>query len=53
MTDSKQTVREDVVNGIKFGQTIYDNTGARVGTVDDIDLETGWLTVKANPFSDK
>jgi hypothetical protein len=53
MADTKGTITEDVANNIALGQTIYDNAGERVGTVDDLDRPTGWLKAETNPFSDK
>jgi len=53
MADTKRTITEDVANNLTLGQTIYDNAGERVGTVDDLDRPTGWLKVETNPFSDK
>ena len=52
MADTKGTITEDVVNSIALGQTIYDNAGEKVGTVDDLDRPTGWLKSETNPFSD-
>src|SRR5260370_2755717 len=53
MADTKGKITEDVASRIVLGQTIVDNAGARVGTVDDVDRRTGWLTAEINPFSDK
>lgn len=52
MADTKGTITEEVASSIALGQTIYDNAGQRVGTVDDLDRATGWLTSEVNPFSD-
>lgn len=52
MADTKGTITEDVANSIALGQTIYDNAGEKVGTVDDLDRPTGWLKSEVNPFSD-
>jgi hypothetical protein len=52
MADRKGTITEDVAANIVLGQTIFDNAGVRVGTVDDVDRATGWITVETNPFSD-
>ena len=65
MADSKGTITkgprsgvkkrgddEDLKNTIALGQTIYDNAGEKVGTVDDLDRPTGWLKSEINPFSD-
>lgn len=52
MADTKGTITEDVANSIALGQTIYDDAGERVGTVDDLDRATGWLKSEVNPFSD-
>ena len=53
MTDRKGPITEDVAGSIVLGQAIFDNAGARVGTVDDVDRATGWIKVEINPFSDK
>jgi hypothetical protein len=53
MADTKGTITEDVAGNIVLGQTIFDNAGARVGSVDDVDRHTGWITAETNPFSDK
>ena len=52
MADTKGTITEEVASSIALGQTIYDNGGERVGTVDDLDRATGWLKSEVNPFSD-
>ena len=52
MADKKGTITEEVASSIALGQTIYDNAGERVGTVDDLDRATGWLKSEINPFSD-
>ncbi len=53
MADTKGTITEDVASSIVLGQTILDNAGVRVGTVDDVDRHTGWMTAETNPFSDR
>jgi hypothetical protein len=53
MADTSDEIREDVADTLKSGQTVYDNAGVKMGLVDNIDSDTGWLTVQANPFSDK
>jgi len=52
MADTKGTITEDVASSIALGQTIYDNAGEKIGTVDDLDRPTGWMKAETNPFSD-
>jgi hypothetical protein len=53
MTNIEGTITEDISNTIALGQTVYDNEGKKVGTVDDVDRNTGYLMVESNPFSEK
>lgn len=53
MEDTKLTITQDVANSLIPEQTVYDITGEKVGTVDDIDRDTGWFKTEVNPFSDK
>lgn len=46
-------ITEDVASTIALDQTVYDNDGKKVGTVDNINRDTGYLIVAINPFSEK
>lgn len=43
----------EIKDTIAVDQNVFDNTSTKVGTVDDIDYATGWLTVAASPLSDR
>jgi hypothetical protein len=43
----------DVNSAIDVGLTAYDSKGKKVGTLDVIDRETGYVGIRSNPFSDR
>ena len=53
MDEQDLTITQDVASNLIPEQTVYDITGEKVGTVDDIDRDTGWFKTEVNPFSDK
>lgn len=53
METEKLTITQNVADKLIPEQTVYDVTGEKVGTVDDIDRDTGWFTLQVNPLSDK
>ena len=53
MKATEMTVTQNVADALIEEQTVYDVTGDRVGTVNDIDRDTGWFKVEINPFSEK
>jgi hypothetical protein len=53
MEDTNLTIMQNVADSLIPEQTVYDITGERVGTVDDIDRDTGWFNLEINPLSDK
>jgi hypothetical protein len=53
MANIEGTITEDISNTIAPGQTVYDNEGTGIGTVDSVDRQTGYLMVESNPFSEK
>ena len=53
MEDTNLTITQSVADNLIPEQTVFDVTGERVGSVDDIDRDTGWFKLELNPFSDK
>ncbi|MBV9282070.1 MAG: DUF2171 domain-containing protein, partial [Chloroflexi bacterium] len=53
MANVEGIITEDIAATIAPGQTVYDNEGKKVGTVDDVQRESGYLMVETNPFSEK
>jgi hypothetical protein len=53
MEGTNLTIVQNVADNLITAQTVYDITGERVGTVDDIDRDTGWFKLEINPLSDK
>lgn len=53
METEKLTITQNVADDLVLEQTVYDITGEKVGTVDDIDRDTGWFKLEINPLSDK
>ena len=53
MTITTGEVTEDVASTIAIGQSVYDNEGTKVGSVDGIDRDTGYMVVLTSPFSEK
>jgi len=53
MANIEGMITEDISNTIALGQTVYDNESTKVGTVDGVDRQTGYLMVESNPFSEK
>lgn len=53
MKNFEGIVVEDIPGTVTTGQTVYDNAGKKVGTVDAVDANTGYVMVQANPFSEK
>lgn len=53
MANVEGIITENIATTIALGQTVYDNEGKKVGTVDDVQRETGYLMVETNPFSAK
>jgi len=45
MANIEGMITEDISNTIAPGQTVYDNEGTGIGTVDSIDRQTGYLMV--------
>ena len=43
----------DIRDLIAVDQNVFDNNSNKVGTVDTVDLATGWLTIEANPYSER
>lgn len=53
MENEQLTITQNVADGLIVEQTVYDVTGERAGTVDEIDRDTGWFKLQINPLSDK
>lgn len=53
MEDINLTITQNVADNLILEQTVYDITGEKVGTVDDIDRDTGWFKVEINPLTDQ
>jgi len=53
MANVEGIITLDVGSSIAIGLTAYDNESKKVGTVDVIDRETGYVGIRSNPFSDK
>jgi len=46
-------ITTDIRDVIAVDQNVFDSTSTKVGTVDTVDIATGWLTIEANPFSER
>lgn len=53
MENENLTITQDVADSLILEQTVFDVTGEKVGTVDEIDRDTGWFKLQINPLSDK
>src|SRR5689334_23041521 len=53
MTDREWILTEDIRDAIRLDQTVYDRDSDKVGSVDGIDRDTGWLMVGTNPLTGK
>ena len=53
MEDMNLTITQNVADNLSLEQAVYDITGEKVGTVDDIDRDTGWFKVEINPLTDQ
>lgn len=46
-------VTEDIRKTIAIGQSVYDNEGAKVGTIDMVDDDTGYFKMQLRPLPEK
>jgi hypothetical protein len=53
MANVEKPVSERVRETIAIGLTVYDNKGEKVGKVENFDRDTGYMTVRFNPFPEK
>lgn len=53
MANIEDITTEDIGKTINIGQKVYDNQGKRLGTVDLVDQETGYVLVEESPFAEK
>jgi hypothetical protein len=53
MVEPEGLITEDIRNTIGPGQTVCDVDGKKVGSVDDVDRQTGYMMVLSNAFADK
>lgn len=47
------TITVDIRETIALDQAVFDSTRKKVGTVDDVDLATGWLTVSIKALGEE
>lgn len=51
MVNEEGTIILDIPQYMDFGLHVYDAAGRRVGTVDDFDFRTGYMTVRPNTLT--
>ena len=52
MKDAEGMTTEEILNGLRVGQNVYDANGEKVGSVDSIDRAGACMRIETNPFSD-
>jgi hypothetical protein len=50
MTNVRGIITENIRDTIRLGLLIYDVESARVGTVESVNLDTGWFTARTEAF---
>lgn len=52
MADEDATITQKLAEKLRYGQSVLDNGGNKIGTVDDVDPNSGWIRTQTSPLSD-